>query len=132
MKLAWVLAANPLRVSEIVYVDDMVSSRTQTIKLNSRSNISTLSVRSIAKFAENMHSMMMYVRALKERYIICSFDGHLVDVIDDTMTSDVLPASYKSSYIHYIENGRTESEEQGVFSMFTELKQKHIRGNCLV
>lgn len=92
----------PLRLCYAFYVDGKVISRAQAMILRTIAKIRTVNMRSDAAFTYMMPSLLSYARALEENYGVCFVAVHIMDIMEDVMSFNLLITNARATNIHYI------------------------------
>lgn len=85
---------------------------TQTITLSKATTISTAIVRRETKLTDRVETLLSYVQALEEYYIISFVDMRIMDTVEDIRSTDLLASNYKTTNIRHIRVGKMIFQHQ--------------------
>lgn len=99
------------------YIDGKPVTLAQDIKLSKIANILIAIVRPETGSTDPVQSSLNYARAFEENYAVSFVDARVLGIVDYMMPSNVLAASSKAIYAHYILLAKMMIKNEGVLRL---------------
>lgn len=107
----WV--ADFLRNCYAYRLDENTNSPAQVTKESKVENISAANVQNKATFSDSVHSLFCYTQAFEEDFVVHFVDVHIMDFLDDKMSSNFHALNFRATAVRHISVCRMLNKNKG-------------------